>query len=220
MGNLLKYDAWRTRYYQGATFAGDYEMPVIKGTDQVPERLIRFSDSKSQKADDLGAWVVPYEHDVKLECMWNNAFKYMDNLLEHPGIVSWDFSMYRNMPFSLQQWNFFRGRLIGILYEIMGGECIPNIRPTDSRSLVYALDGIPTECTIAMGSVGNLRDRGDRAVFEQYVEEVVRRLRPANIIVYGEAPDDVFHSAREAGIPVRSYPTKTRAAHTTSGKVA
>ena len=220
MSDLLKYDVWRTRYYQGATFAGDFEMPVIKGTDRVPERLIRFSEAKSEKTDDKGAWVVPYEHDVKLECMWSNAFKYMDNLLEHPGIVSWDFSMYRNMPFSLQQWNCFRGRLIGSLYERMGGECIPNIRPTDERSLLYALDGIPTECTVAMGSVGNLRNQSDRAVFERYVEEVVKRLRPANIIVYGDAPDDVFHQAHEYGVPVWSYATKTQEAHDAAGKVA
>lgn len=213
MGNLTNYDVWKTRYYQGATFAGEFEMPVIHGTDKVPEKLIRFSDSKSKKRDDPEAWIVPYEHDVKLECMWNNAFRYMEGLLSHPGIISWDFSMYRNMPFPLQHWNCFRGRLIGSLYERMGGMCIPNIRPTDQRSLLFAFDGIPTGCTVSMSTTGNLRDPEDRRVFERYVHEVVRRLRPANIVVYGMAPDSIFHDAYDAGIPVLPFRTCTQRAH-------
>lgn len=213
MGRISTYDIWHTRYYDGATFAGDFEMPVICGTDEVPERLVRFTDSRSRRRDDPGAWVVPYEYDSKLERVWDNAFEYLPGLLEHPGIVSWDFSMYRRMPFALQQWNCFRGRLIGSLYERLGGACIPNVRPTDARSLAYAFDGLPSEATIAMGTSGNLGHADDRAVFEMYVREAVRRLSPANIIVYGDAPGDIFHAALDAGVNVVAFPTATQLAH-------
>ncbi len=215
MGSLSNYDIFHTRYYSGVTYAGDFEMPVINGTDQIPERIVRFSDSKSRKRNDPSAWVVPYEYDVKLRPFWNNPFKYMDRLLEHPGIVSWDFSMYRNMPFALQYWNCFRGRLLGSLYERCGGVCIPNIRPTDRRSYIYAFDGIPTEATIAMGTAGALNTADDRAIFKAYVDESVSRLRPKNIIVYGIAPADIFDSALDAGVNVKSYPTQTALAHQT-----
>ncbi len=213
MDNLMTYDTWHTRYYDGATFAGDFEMPVIRGTNEIPERLVRFTDSRSCVRDDPGAWVVPYEHDSKLERVWKNAFKYMPDLLEHPGIVSWDFSMYRRMPFVLQQWNCFRGRPLGSLYERLGGTCIPNVRPSDARSLAYAFDGLPREATIAMGTAGNLVHADDRDVFEMYVREAVRCLRPANIIVYGDAPEDVFRAALDADINVVAFPTATQLAH-------
>ena len=32
MGRLSSYDVWHTRYYSGATFTGDFEMPVIEGS--------------------------------------------------------------------------------------------------------------------------------------------------------------------------------------------
>lgn len=192
-------------------------MPVIQGTDQVPDRLVRFTDSRSRRRDDPDAWVVPYEHDTKLERVWNNAFEYMAGLLGHPGIVSWDFSMYRNMPFALQQWNCFRGRLLGSLYERLGGTCISNVRPTDARSLVYAFDGLPTEITIAMGSVGNLAHADDRCVFKMYVHEAMRRLRPVNIIVYGDAPENIFREALDAGVNVVAFPTATQLAHAGEG---
>ena len=90
-GNLANYDIFHSRYYHGINYDGDFEMPVIQGTDILPERLIRFSDAKSRKRDDLSAWVVPYEFDVKLRPMWRNAYHYMERMLEHPGIFSWDF---------------------------------------------------------------------------------------------------------------------------------
>lgn len=213
MSNLLKYDVWHSHYYDGVAYAGDFEMPIIQGTDKIPDELVRFSDSKSSKRDNPDAWVVPYEHDIKLECMWHNAFKYEPDLLEHPGIISWDFSMYRCMPFALQYWNCFRGRLLGSLHERLGGKCIPNIRPTDIRSLKYALDGLPTEVTVAMGTAGNLKETDDRAVFEMYVNETVKRLRPKNIIVYGDAPEQIFHSALDAGVNVVSFPTQMQRVH-------
>lgn len=213
MGNLANYDIFHTRYYTGATYAGDFEMPVIQGTDEIPEGVVRFSDSKSRKRNAPDAWVVPYEHDIKLRPMWHNAFKYMDRLLEHPGIISWDFSMYRNMPFALQYWNCFRGRLLGSLYERCGGTCIPNVRPTDSRSLAYSLDGLPTEATIAMGTLSALQTPEDKAVFAMYVSETVRRLRPKNIIVYGQAPESIFSPALDAGVNVVNFPTQTTLTH-------
>lgn len=213
MNNISAYDTWHTSYYDGAIFEGSFEMPVIRGTNLIPDHLIRFSDSCMASRKDHDAWVVPYEHDYKLERVWNNALKYMPNLLKHPGIVSWDFSMYRSMPFALQQWNCFRGRLLGSLYERLGGTCIPNVRPTDKRSLAYAFDGLPRESTIAMGTTGNLLHADDRAIFEMYVGETVLRLRPTNIIVYGSAPDDIFHSAFDAGVNVIAFPNATYLAH-------
>ena len=206
-GNLAKYDVFHSLYYHGINYDGDFEMPVIHGTDELPERLIRFSDAKSRRRDDPGAWVVPYEFDVKLRPMWRNAYRYMERMLEHPGIFSWDFSMYRLMPFGLQFWNCFRSRLIGALYERNGGKCIPNVRPSDSRSLRYALDGLPTEATVGMGTHGAIGTPEDRAVFKTYVDEVTKRLRPKNIAVYGDAPEDIFATVLNAGVNVVPYPT-------------
>lgn len=203
------YDKWHTEYYSGASFVGQFDMPVIKGTDEMPHDLIRFSDSRDAKRDNPDAWVVPYEHDRSLERVWNHALYYMPGLLEHPGIVSWDFSMYRNMPFSLQQWNCFRGRLIGNLYERHGKPCIPNVRPADPRSFAYSFDGLPAEKTISMGTLGAITSAEDRSIFKMYVDEVVRRLHPSGILVYGKAPEEIFCSALDAEIPVVAFPTQT-----------
>lgn len=213
MGDFSAYDVFHSRYYAGATYAGDFEMPVIHGTDQIPSKVIRFSDSKSKSRNDSNAWIIPYEHDIKLRPFWRNAFKYLDEMLDHPGIISWDFSMYRNMPFALQYWNCFRGRLLGSLYERYGGTCIPNIRPSDIRSLKYSLDGLPTEATVSMGTLGAIKTSEDRTAFRMYVEAVVKRLKLKNIMIYGSAPESVFYPALEAGTHLVVFQTQTSRAH-------
>jgi len=213
MSSLAKYDIFHSSYYHGIRYAGDFEMPVIEGTDKIPQALQRFSDAKSRKRSDNGAWVVPYENDKALRPMWRNAWRYMDRMLEHPGMFSWDFSMYRVMPWGLQYWNCFRSRLLGALYEHCGGECIPNIRPADSRSLVYSLDGLPTEASVGMSTFGAIGTPEDRAIFTRYVSKATRILRPKNIIVSGNAPDDIFYPARAAGVNVVVFPNNFQQAH-------
>lgn len=219
MNKLVRYDVWHSDYYKGAIFEGPFEMPVLQGTNEVPKKLIRFSDSKQDRRDDLDAWVISYEHDVKFECVWNNAFKYEQKLLEHPGIISWDFSMYRNMPFGLQFWNCYRGRLLGSLHERLGGLCIPNLRPTDSRSFAYAFDGMPCESTISMSTVGNLKSKADQLIFKSYVDETVRRLHPSNILVNGKAPEYLFESAIRAGTKLFVFETQTAKVHSSRKEV-
>lgn len=198
-------DVWHTNYYVGANFTGMYDMPVLSGTKKIPKSLIRFSDAINSSNNSFGSWVVPYEHDVYLERFWNNAEKYLPRLLKYEGIISWDFSMYRNMPLSLQYWNCFRGRLLGGLYERNGGVCIPNIRPSDSRSLKFNLLGVPRNTTVAMSTVGNLENPEDKEYFKHYVAEVVKQLNPSCIVVYGNANSQIFSSAIKTGIPIVEF---------------
>ena len=59
--DLSKYDVFHSNYYHGARYAGNFEMPIIEGTDEVPDKLIRFSDAKSKRRDDQSAWVAPWQ---------------------------------------------------------------------------------------------------------------------------------------------------------------
>lgn len=64
-----------------------------------------------------------------------------------------------------------------------------------------------------MGTLGALSSQEDKMVFAMYVDEAVKRLRPKNILVYGTAPERIFHAALEAGCNIISYPTQSAIAH-------
>lgn len=48
--------------------------------------------------------------------------------------------------------------------------------------------------------------------FAEGLEEMIRRLTPKIILVYGSTPDKFFGKYREAGIQIREYPSRTNVA--------
>ena len=101
-------DVFRAFLVKNARYAGDLEIPCIEAEDQLPTRLIPFSKAFGSK--DYDAWVHFYEDDVGFERLWNQPNKYMPILKKYAGVISPDFSVYRDMPLVMQQWNIYRSR--------------------------------------------------------------------------------------------------------------
>lgn len=77
----------------------------------------------------------------------------------------------------------------------------------------YCFDGIPENCVVAIGTVGGSpRKLEDRERFEEGLKELVRRLHPHTIIVYGSANYKCFKELEEQGITILAYPSKTNKA--------
>ena len=56
-----------------------------------------------------------------------------------------------------------------------------------------------------MGTHGCLKSREDKLYFAVGMAELVNRLTPKNIIVYGTSPDYIFKSYRENGINIITF---------------
>ena len=77
----------------------------------------------------------------------------------------------------------------------------------------YCFDGIPENSVVAIGTVGGSpRKLEDRERFEEGLKELVRRLHPHTIIVYGSANYKCFKELEEQGITILAYPSKTNKA--------
>ncbi len=104
-------DVFNAFLVSDAEYDGLFELPVIKGTNLVPEKLISFS--KALSSIDYNQWVHFYEFDVTFERLWRNPRKYLELLKKYEGIILPDFSLYYDMPLSMQLWNIYRSRAIG-----------------------------------------------------------------------------------------------------------
>ena len=91
---------------------------------------------------DYECFVMFYEHDVKFERLWNNPKKYLDRLKKFKGVISPDFSLYRNMPIVMQIWNTYRSRALASWFQNNGIRVIPNVRFNDIRTFYFCFDGI------------------------------------------------------------------------------
>lgn len=203
--DLSKYDVFNTYLLHDAEYAGELEMPALKPQQALPNKLVPFSKAMAKSFTDRNCWICFYEHDIKFMRLWRHPEKYLPKMLEFNGIISPDFSMYRNMPAILQYWSCFMGRAIAHRYQADGGIVIPNVRLSDERSHRYCLDGLPRNSTIAIGTHGCIKRVEDRLHTTMSVREAVRRLSPVRIVVYGSAPDDVFASAIERNIQIVEF---------------
>ena len=127
---------------------------------------------------------------------------YLERLKKFNGVISPDFSLYRNMPLVMQQWNTYRGRAIAVWLQNNGIEIIPNVRFNDERTFDFCFDGIEKNKTVAVGTHGCLKTKEDRLYFQTGLAVLVENLSPKNIVVYGRAPDKIFKIYRNMGINI------------------
>ena len=196
-------DVFHSYLVQDAKYDGEIEIPVIEFESALPNRLISFS--KALKTDDYDQWVHFYEDDACFERVWNRPRLYLPKLKRFNGIITPDFSLYRDMPLVMQEWNTYRGKALGHWWQTNGISVLPNVRCSDERSYAFCCCGVLSNGTICVGTHGCLRIREERAFFKKGLKEIVERLSPTCIIVYGAAPEDIFKKYKDKGIQILQF---------------
>lgn len=199
-------DVFHAFLVSDADYDGELEIPVIKPTYELPNRLISFS--KAMHSDDYDQWVHFYEDDGNFERIWNRPRYYLPKLKQFKGIITPDFSLYRDMPLVMQQWNTYRGKAIGHWFQSNGIEVLPNVRYSDKRSYDFCCSGVPRQTPICIGSHGCLKNRKDRELFLEGLEFVIRRLHPPYIIFYGAVPNEVLQICKKENVKVIHFPSE------------
>lgn len=204
-------DVFRAFLVKNAHYVGDLEIPCINAEQTLPSRLISFSKTIGRK--DYDAWVHFYEDDASFERLWNHPNKYLPILKKYKGVISPDFSVYRDMPLVMQQWNIYRSRALGHWLQDNGIPVIVNVRWGDERTYDLSCTGVPVNSTIAVGSHGCIKLLQERACFIQGLDYIVNKLHPKTIVVYGTAPDVIFSKYRKVGIAVLQFDSDYMIAH-------
>lgn len=196
-------DVFHAFLVEKAEYAGFLEIPRLDFLDEKPRKLISFS--KALKSTDYDCWVHFYQDDAQFERIWNQPKKYLPILRKFSGVISPDFSLYRDMPLVMQYWNIYRNRAIGRWLQDNGVKVIVNVRWGDKRSYAPSCFGVPHGGTIAIGSHGCVKLIEEREFFQEGLEYVVSILHPKTIVVYGAAPGIVFDKYANQGITILQF---------------
>ncbi len=150
-------DVFHAFMVQNATYDGELEIPRIAPEITIPKKLISFS--KAIGGTDYDAWVHFYEDDASFERLWNKPFKYLTILKRYKGVIAPDFSLYRDMPLVMQNWNIYRSHAVAVWLQSEGVPVIANVRWSDERTyetaasvcrrtprLPLALTGVSNSC--------------------------------------------------------------------------
>ncbi len=183
-------DVFHASLLKNVAYCGEYDFPRIKEIHKIPRKMIPFSKALKEQRD-YNQWVCFYEDDFLFERIWNCPSKYLEKLRKFEGVVSPDFSVYYDMPYSMQIWNIFRSRSIGAWLQKNGIHVIPNVRFGDERTFECVCDGISRHSVISIGSLGCIKSRDYREEFEKGVERVTEILEPETIVIYGTPPRNI-----------------------------
>ena len=198
--NSSRLDVFKSRLVQGAYFSEVYEFPRIQRTKFAPKRAIPFD--KAVRATDYEQWVHFYIHDYCFERIWNNPQQYLPMLKRFEGVITPDFSLYRELPLAMQIWNTYRNRAIAYWLQSNGVNIVPNVRWGDERTYAFAFEGIAQGGTVAVSTNGCIQKKLDRYYFQKGLARMVEVLRPDTIVNYSYAPDNIFGEYRAQGIKV------------------
>ena len=175
-------DVFKSELVKNAQFSPIYEFPLVKPTAFVPDKAISFHSAL--KATNHRQWVHFYIHDLHFERVWNNPKRYLPMLARFEGVITPDFSLYRDMPLAMQIWNTYRNRALAYWLQSNGIAIVPNVRWGDERTYAFAFEGLPPGGSVAISTNGCIQNKLDRSYFQKGLAALVEKLKPATIINY------------------------------------
>ncbi len=200
-----------------------HDIPYCPTTaTSIPKDIITWEEAKSihkkhiaKKEYDytVDSFVCFYMDDYKFDGakgVWLNPEQAIKTLKHFAGAITVDFSTYVDFPEPIKTYATYRMRLLGYWWGKNGIAVINNVRWGTNETYDYCFEGIPTDSIIAIGTVGGSPRRlVDRERFVSGLYEMISRLRPHTILIYGSASYECFKDLKERGIKIIHYPSKT-----------
>ena len=180
------YENVQKAIYDGTGF---YQIPKLNPAQFEQCDLIGFNYAASCR-DRKSKGIHFFLDDYQFIRLWSNVDQYIPMLQQFKYVLTPDFSLYTDFPKALQIYNHYRKHWLGAYMQEQGINVIPTIGWSDKDSFDWCFDGEPMQSCVAVSSVGCMKNRASRELFVTGYYEIVNRLKPTQIIFYGNVPDE------------------------------
>ena len=183
--NTRRYENLERAIFPGV---GRFEIPQILPVEYEGGcEFIGFNYAKSCKnPQDKGVHF--FLDDYQFNRLWTNIDQYIPMLSRFQYVMSPDFSTYTDFPKVIQIYNHYRKHWVTAYLQDAGIDVIPTISWSTPDSFEWCFDGEPEGSTVAVSSVGCMKNAEAKQLFIDGYAEMVRRLHPEKIIFYGNVP--------------------------------
>ncbi|MCL2007371.1 MAG: DUF4417 domain-containing protein [Treponema sp.] len=192
---------------EGACRSKRWGFPMLQPCHIIPEELIAFSKTKGK--ENINKFVHFYEEDDKILPFGRDPRKYFPRLSQFGGVISCDFSVYRDMSFSLQISQTLWNRELTFWLQYRNISVIPNVRYSDEQSYEFCFEGIPKNSVISIGTHGCTNTKDDIFFHIKGLSETIRQLNPEAILFYGAVKNELKYILHSEKIPYRIFPSDT-----------
>ena len=165
---------YNLKHFDSEKVTGMFEMPILDPINYTPKELLGFNYAMSSKLDDCGIHF--FLDDYQFERVWNRLEFYTNILKRFDCVFTPDFSLYTDMPLPLMIYNVYRSRLIGQYMQKQGIKVIPTISWADRLSYQFCFDGLPKYSTVAVSTVGVIKDKNARRLWSEGFTEMLERV--------------------------------------------
>ena len=181
----LKYDIFKTYYYDDATRVGKYGLPLLKPVKFIPGEVLSFNERSKLKQNDK-RWLDCFIDDVLFECIWTNADRYERIFRKAKGIITTDYSVYPELHPVQRLWNIARNRILAYhMQEHLKLDIIPVASWCNSKDFEWCFDGLPKNSSVAISTNGCKSEPYSKRIFLEGVEAMQEIIKPYKIIVCG-----------------------------------
>ncbi len=109
----------------------------------------------------------------------------------------------------MQIWNVYRSRAVGSFLDSIGIKAIPNVRWTDEISYEFAFAGIEKGSIVSVGTYGCSKKKEDIYLLVRGFAEMIKRIRPSCVVVYGPIVDALRRIIEEYEVNVMQFDSET-----------
>lgn len=169
--------------------------------------------SKAIKEPSFEEMLLFFEADAKFKRIRNNTAYWIDFVSGYPISSSPDFSIYWSMSLEKQKQNKDFNLWFGREVQKKNPSMIFNVRFGDALSYDFCFDGFPQNSIVMVGTHGCIKRYDERLVFRAGFSELVRRLSPTVVVVYGRTPLDIFGDYVSRGGVVLRIPSEFEKKH-------
>lgn len=157
--------------------------PVMKKCSWEPEHLIGYNYCRTAKNYETGVHFFIDDYQF-LRC-WTRPHEQLPILAKFQGVLTPDFSLFRDMPLVLQKYNHYRQQLLGCFWQSQGLNVIPTISWSDKRSYDWCFQGVPQGGTHAITTIGVVRDKEALKHWRDGLAAYLDRLQPDKLVIVG-----------------------------------
>lgn len=166
----------------------EYGIPLLKKGNVIDTCFLPFN--MVTKCNDNGIHCFVY--DYYLERIWKRPEIYVKYLQKSKVFFTPDFSLYTDIPLSLQIYNTYRNRWIGAYMQDEGINVIPSISWGLENSYDFAFSGVKQESPVAISTVGIRKHQ--MVLFKSGIEKLKQIVNPSTVYVYGGKEKDYLSS--------------------------
>jgi hypothetical protein len=178
-------------YCNNAIFSGKYGIPLLKPyLGPIPEQFITFSETKT--AGNPYCCVTSFDHDYVIDRMWDAPDRYIEKLSHYMCLAEPDYSLKVNHPLSVQISNTYRSHAVAYYMQEHDVNVLPSMSWSSTMSYDFCFDGHSKGGAVIISTIGALKDERARMYFRLGFFEMLKRISPDAVILYGDTNDEIL----------------------------